>query len=122
MSMASTVEYDSEILIDSALKDFVREIANSSVKGEVLEFIYYNPYSVFTTFSLSRAIKRKEEEIKRVLYDFFKMKILKTVKEAPLPVYIFASDDKLYNLLDRFVKTFNNPEGRGKMVSIIYNK
>ena len=108
-----------ENLIENDLKKFIREVVNSSLKAEILQFIYYNPYSVFTTSSLANSIKRKEQSIKKVLADLFKKKIVKKIKGAPLTLYIFAPDKNFISLLDRFMKTFSGHVGREEVAAII---
>ena len=106
-------------LISSDLRNFIVHVANSSLKTEILEFIYYNPNSVFDSSLLAVELERKEEQIKRALSDFVEANLLSPVESRSEPYYIPVKSSKFLELLNKFVKLFNSQGGRGIICSIL---
>lgn len=108
-----------DFVIGSDLREFIVEIANSSIKSEILEFIYYNPCTVFSAFLIAKAIRRKEAQVKEALADFVEANILRQLRDVPTPSYTTIENSKFHDLLDRFIRLFNSNNGRELIRSII---
>ncbi|MEQ8190019.1 MAG: hypothetical protein ABRQ39_18760 [Candidatus Eremiobacterota bacterium] len=109
-------------LISTDLKNFIVYVANSSLKTEILEFIYYNPNSVFDSSLLALELDRKEEQIKRALSDFVKANLLYPVENIKDIYYIPVKNSTFLELLSKFVKLYNSPNGRQIICSIIIER
>ena len=108
-------------LIGNDLKNFIIQIANSSLKTEILEFIYYNPKRLLDSSLLARGLERKEEQIKKALSDFVEAKVLDHMKNIHGTYYIPVKNSEVLELLNKFIKLFNSQGGRGIICSIIIN-
>ncbi len=109
-------------LISSDLRNFIVHVANSSLKTEILEFIYYNPNSVFDASLLAAELERKEEQIKKALSDFVAANLLSPVEYISEPYYIPVKNSKFLELLNKFVTLYNSPNGRQIICSIIIDR
>ena len=121
MSHMSLLNTDNT-LISTDLKNFIVYVANSSLKTEILEFIYYNPNSVFDSSLLALELDRKEEQIKRALSDFVKANLLSPVENIKGIYYIPVKNSTFLELLSKFVKLYNSPNGRQIICSIIIER
>jgi len=121
MSHMSLLNTDNT-LISTDLKNFIVYVANSSLKTEILEFIYYNPNSVFDSSLLALELDRKEEQIKRALSDFVKANLLSPVENIKDIYYIPVKNSTFLELLSKFVKLYNSPNGRQIICSIIIER
>lgn len=119
MSSSLPLVKKEDFIIGNDLKEFIAEIANSSIKSEILEFIYYNPSTLFNHFLIAQAIGRKEEQIKEALSDFVEARLLRQIREEPTPAYTTIGNNKFHDLLDRFIRLFNSSNGRELVRSII---
>lgn len=109
-------------LISSDLRNFIVQVANSSLKTEILEFIYYNPNSVFDASLLAVELERKEEQIKKALSDFVAANLLSPVEYISESYYIPVKNSKFLELLNKFVTLYNSPNGRQIICSIIIDR
>ena len=109
-------------LLSSDLRDFIVQVANSSLKTEILEFIYYNPNSVFDASLLAAELERKEDQIKKALSDFVAANLLSPVEYISEFYYIPVKNSKFLELLNKFVTLYNSPNGRQIICSIIIDR
>lgn len=109
-------------LISSDLRNFIVHVANSSLKTEILEFIYYNPNSVFDSSLLAVELERKEGQIKRALSDFVEANLISPVENRSESFYIPVKNSKFLELLNKFVTLYNSPNGRQIICSIIIDR
>ncbi len=121
MSTYSLIDSGNTV-ISSDLRNFIVQVANSSLKTEILEFIYYNPNSVFDSSLLAVELERKEEQIKRALSDFVEANLLSPVENISEAYYIPVKNSKFLELLNKFVKLYNSPNGRQIICSIIIDR
>jgi len=119
MSSGYSLINKGEFIIGNDLKEFIAEIANSSIKSEILEFMYYNPTNVFNPSLIAQAIGRKEEQVREALSDFVEADLLRQIRDVPAVSYTAVANDRLQDLLDRFVRLFNSSNGRELVRSII---
>ncbi|HPZ07791.1 MAG TPA: hypothetical protein PL110_06740 [Candidatus Eremiobacteraeota bacterium] len=119
MSARLTLGNKRDFVIGSDLRDFIAQIANSSVKSEILEYFYYNPTSVYNPFLIAQAIGRKEEQVKEALNDFVESGLLRQIRDFPSPSYVPTENNSFHDSLDKFIRLFNSSNGRDLVRSII---
>lgn len=118
MSSCISLVCENSFIINDELRFFIRDIANTSIKTEILEFIYYNPLAIYNPSYIAQALQRKEEQIKEAIGDFVEKRILKPVQHISMTLY--SVNSRFYDIIDRFIKLFTSDNGREIVCSIVH--
>jgi len=62
--------------IDRDLTDFIVQVANSSLKTEILDFVYYHPSGVVNSYLIAKKIGRKERHVEEALSEMSEYQLL----------------------------------------------
>lgn len=105
--------------INCGLKEFIAEIANSSIKLEILDFIYSNPSTFFDSFHIAQSLGRDEIRVKEVLEDFVENGLLTKALEEPVTLYAHTFNNRYEKIINTFMKVYNSPSGRRLAISLL---
>jgi len=96
--------------ISKSLRDFIVNVVNTSLKAEVLSFLYYNPFALFSASMLARALGREQQQIEECLQDLVAAGIIEQI--TPQGAYKTTTSSKKFALIKEFMRLYTKPEGK----------
>ncbi|RLC68202.1 MAG: hypothetical protein DRI48_00180 [Chloroflexi bacterium] len=102
--------------MDPQLLEFLQTKVNSFVKWDLVRFFHDNPHTTDTSENIARYAGRSVETIQTELSELARDGVLEENKLGDMTVYSLASDRKIRDLLEQFVKASDDRQFRVKAI------
>ena len=102
--------------MDPKLLNFLRGRVNSFVKWDLICFFHDNPHTTDTADNIARYAGRTAEIIRTELAELARDGVLEKSHLGEMAIYSLASDRRLRELLDQFVRASDDRQFRAKVI------
>lgn len=98
--------------IPDEVETFIRDIANSFVKIELIKFFHRNLSLLGTIEDMAVTIGRDTRAVKKAMPELVSAGILAFEGDRNAPLWRYAPDDDMSKRIDLFVQFYNTAKGR----------
>ncbi len=102
--------------IEPDLLEFIQQKVTSFVKWDLIRLLYNNPNTADTAERLARYAGRSSQVIKDELEDMVQNGLVEVRLIAGIPVYSLTKDEKMRELIGKFLKACEDRQFRVKVV------
>ncbi|MDP3013218.1 MAG: hypothetical protein Q8M92_03170 [Candidatus Subteraquimicrobiales bacterium] len=106
-----------ELTLSEDISNFIRDVANSFIKIDLVRFFHNNPSTIDTAENISLYIGRDKEKIKKGLKDLVGAGIVKKYERENFELYSYVDDRAKRELLEKFSKAYEDRCERLKIIA-----
>jgi len=102
--------------MDARLLDFIKTKVNSFIKWDLVRFFYENPNTTDSVENIDKYAGRNTAAVQSELEDLVESGVMEVQLVDGLPVYSLASDEKMRQLVEKFILACEDRHFRVKAV------
>ncbi len=102
--------------MDARLLDFIKTKVNSFIKWDLVRFFYENPNTTDSVENIAKYAGRNTAAVQSELEDLVESGVMAVQLVDGLPVYSLASDEKMRQLVEKFILACEDRHFRVKAV------
>lgn len=102
--------------MDARLLDFIKTRVNSFIKWDLVRFFYENPNTTDSVENIAKYAGRNTAAVQSELEDLVESGVMEVQLVDGLPVYSLASDEKMRQLVEKFILACEDRHFRVKAV------
>lgn len=102
--------------MDARLLDFIKTKVNSFIKWDLVRFFYENPNTTDSVENIAKYAGRNTAAVQSELEDLVESGVMEVQLVDGLPVYSLASDEKMRQLVEKFILACEDRHFRVKAV------
>ena len=102
--------------MDARLLDFIKTRVNSFIKWDLVRFFYENPNTTDSVENIAKYAGRNTAAVQSELEDLVESGVMAVQLVDGLPVYSLASDEKMRQLVEKFILACEDRHFRVKAV------
>jgi len=102
--------------MDARLLDFIKTKVNSFIKWDLVRFFYENPNTTDSVENIAKYAGRNTAAVQSELEDLVESGVMEMQLVDGLPVYSLASDEKMLQLVEKFILACEDRHFRVKAV------